>query len=240
MDQLRHCRRLDHLGVCKSVASEISHQRKQNQLCDLECYYRKDRSRPPAPRSRNEARESPAGSRGTARFRRARRRRRSRAHSHDGQERCAENLPGRASRNRSRRARRSPRTESHCGEAGRGWRRIAPRQATHAASPGIACERLREESRREAQLKSASLQYANALADVALAQGAAKPVLKQLNDFGTSYADSAELRNFLSSPAVTREAKPGVIEKITARMRASRILRNFLFIIVDRQRMHML
>jgi F-type H+-transporting ATPase subunit delta len=89
-------------------------------------------------------------------------------------------------------------------------------------------------------LNSASLQYAKALADVALAQGAAEPVLKQLNDFGTSYADSAELRNFLSSPAVTREAKHGVIEKITVRMRASKILRNFLVIIVDRQRMHML
>jgi F-type H+-transporting ATPase subunit delta len=89
-------------------------------------------------------------------------------------------------------------------------------------------------------LKSASLQYANALADVALAQGAAEPVLKQLNDFGTTFADSAELRNFLFSPAVTREAKHGVIEKISARLRASKILRNFLFIIADRRRMHML
>jgi F-type H+-transporting ATPase subunit delta len=89
-------------------------------------------------------------------------------------------------------------------------------------------------------LKSASLQYANALADVALAQGAAEPVLKQLNDFGTTFADSAELRNFLFSPAVTREAKHGVIEKIAARLRASKILRNFLFIIADRRRMHML
>jgi F-type H+-transporting ATPase subunit delta len=89
-------------------------------------------------------------------------------------------------------------------------------------------------------LKSASLQYANALADVALAQGAAEPVLKQLNDFGITFADSAELRNFLFSPAVTREAKHGVIEKITARLHGSKILRNFLFIIADRQRMHML
>jgi F-type H+-transporting ATPase subunit delta len=89
-------------------------------------------------------------------------------------------------------------------------------------------------------LKSASLQYANALADVALAQGAAEPVLKQLNDFGTTFADSAELRNFLFSPAVTREAKHSVIEKISARLRASKILRNFLFIIADRRRMHML
>ncbi len=89
-------------------------------------------------------------------------------------------------------------------------------------------------------MKSASLQYANALADIAVAQGAAEPVQKQLNDFGAAYADSAELRNFLSSPAATREAKHGVIEKITARMGASKILRNFLFIIADRQRMHAL
>jgi F-type H+-transporting ATPase subunit delta len=89
-------------------------------------------------------------------------------------------------------------------------------------------------------LRSASLQYANAFADIAVAQGAAAAATKQLNDFGAVFGDSAELRNFLSSPAVTREAKHGVIEKITARMRASKILRNFLFIIVDRQRTHML
>jgi F-type H+-transporting ATPase subunit delta len=89
-------------------------------------------------------------------------------------------------------------------------------------------------------LRSASLQYANALADIAVAQGAAGAVLKQLNDFGALYADSPELRNVLFSPAVTREVKRGVIEKITARMRASKTLRNFLFIIADRQRMHAL
>jgi F-type H+-transporting ATPase subunit delta len=89
-------------------------------------------------------------------------------------------------------------------------------------------------------LRSASLQYANALADIAVAQGAASAATKQLNDFVAVFGDSAELRNFLSSPAVTREAKHGVIEKITSRMRASKILRNFLFIIVDRQRTHML
>jgi F-type H+-transporting ATPase subunit delta len=89
-------------------------------------------------------------------------------------------------------------------------------------------------------LRSASLQYANALADIAVVQGAAESTAKQLNDFGAVFAESAELRNFLASPAVTREAKHGVIEKITARMRASKILRNLLFIIVDRQRTHML
>lgn len=85
-------------------------------------------------------------------------------------------------------------------------------------------------------MKSASLQYANALADIVLEQGAAEPARKQLGDFEAAYAESAELRNFLASPAVTREMKHGVIEKLVARLGASRILRNFLFVVVDNQR----
>jgi F-type H+-transporting ATPase subunit delta len=89
-------------------------------------------------------------------------------------------------------------------------------------------------------LKSASLQYANALADVALAQGAADAALKQLADFGAAYAVSTELRNFLTSPGVPRDAKHGVIEKIAARIGAGKIIRNFLFVIADHQRTHIL
>lgn len=89
-------------------------------------------------------------------------------------------------------------------------------------------------------MKSASLQYANALADVVLQQGAAEPTRKQLEDFEAAYAESAELRNFMASPSVSREAKHGVIEKLAARLGASRIIRNFLFVIVDNQRTHLL
>jgi F-type H+-transporting ATPase subunit delta len=89
-------------------------------------------------------------------------------------------------------------------------------------------------------LKSASLQYANALADVALAQGAADAALKQLNDVAAAFAASGELRNVLASPAVPLEAKHGVIEKIAARAGAGKIIRNFLFVIADHQRTHIL
>jgi len=89
-------------------------------------------------------------------------------------------------------------------------------------------------------LKSASLQYANALADIALAQGAAAPVAEQLGDFTSAYIGSSELRNFLESPAVTKEEKRGVADKISARLGASKILRNFLLVIIDHQRMHQL
>jgi F-type H+-transporting ATPase subunit delta len=89
-------------------------------------------------------------------------------------------------------------------------------------------------------LKSASLQYANALADVALAQEAADAAVKQLADFAAAFGVSVELRNFLSSPAVARDAKHGVIEKICTRVGAGKIIRNFLFVIVDHQRSHVL
>ena len=85
-------------------------------------------------------------------------------------------------------------------------------------------------------MKSASLQYATALADIALAQDAAEPAAKQLQDFGSAYGESPELRTFLASPAVTVEAKHAVIEKITKRLGASKIVRNFLFVIADHRR----
>jgi F-type H+-transporting ATPase subunit delta len=89
-------------------------------------------------------------------------------------------------------------------------------------------------------LKSATRQYATALADIAMAQGAADAVTQQLVGFGALYAESAELRNFLSSPAVTREAKHRVIEKLLARAGGSKIVRNFLFVVIDHQRTYLL
>ena len=89
-------------------------------------------------------------------------------------------------------------------------------------------------------MKSASLQYANALADVALAQGAADAALKQLGDFAAAFGVSAELRNFLTSPGVPSGAKHDVIEKIAGRIGAGKIIRNFLFVIADHQRTHIL
>jgi F-type H+-transporting ATPase subunit delta len=85
-------------------------------------------------------------------------------------------------------------------------------------------------------LKSASLQYATALAEIALQQGATEPISNQLMDFRKTYAESVELRNFLSNPAVPPQQKHGVIEKIVERLGASIIIRNFLFVVVDNQR----
>lgn len=89
-------------------------------------------------------------------------------------------------------------------------------------------------------MKSASLQYANALADIALAQGAAEETVKQLADFGAVYAESTELRTFLANPGVSPAAKHAVLEKIAARLGASKIIRNFLFVLADHRRTHIL
>jgi len=85
-------------------------------------------------------------------------------------------------------------------------------------------------------LRSASLQYANALADIALEQGAGEPTAKQLENFRVAYEQSAELRTFLASPAVGVAAKHGVLERIVKRLGASKIIRNFLFVIADHRR----
>ena len=74
-------------------------------------------------------------------------------------------------------------------------------------------------------MKSASLQYANALADVVLEQGAAEPVRKQLAEFVRLYEESANLRNFLASPAVeTPEMVAVRIRKALPHVPAERLI----------------
>jgi F-type H+-transporting ATPase subunit delta len=85
-------------------------------------------------------------------------------------------------------------------------------------------------------LKSAGLQYANALADVALAEGQIARVLQQFADFLAAYRVSAELRNLLASPAVGKAEKRRVAETLSARLGAGKIVRNFLFVVIDHQR----
>ena len=89
-------------------------------------------------------------------------------------------------------------------------------------------------------MKSASLQYANAFADIAISQGAPQTAVRQLEEFGAAFAESAELRNFLASPAVDHNTKHKVIEKIVGRLGLQKIVRNFLFVIADHQRSAML
>ena len=78
--------------------------------------------------------------------------------------------------------------------------------------------------------------YASALADVAPERGKAEELREELGSFAEAFAASADLRSVLENPAVSREARQAVIEKLAARMRLSQTLRNFLFLIVDNRR----
>jgi F-type H+-transporting ATPase subunit delta len=78
--------------------------------------------------------------------------------------------------------------------------------------------------------------YADALADVAIQQNAVEQVRQELADFLGLLRESPELSLLLHSPAVQRASKRGVIEALTTQMGASRTLRNFLYVVVDRGR----
>jgi F-type H+-transporting ATPase subunit delta len=78
--------------------------------------------------------------------------------------------------------------------------------------------------------------YAAALADVAVEQHSSETLKKELAAFAGMFAASADLRNFLETPAVDRAGKQKVIEALVTRMGASKELRNFLFVIVENQR----
>ncbi len=85
-------------------------------------------------------------------------------------------------------------------------------------------------------MRDVAQQYASALADTAIEQGNAPKLKAELASFVSLLGGSADLANSLASPAVARANKHAVIEKLAARLGASRTLRNFLFVIVDHRR----
>jgi F-type H+-transporting ATPase subunit delta len=85
-------------------------------------------------------------------------------------------------------------------------------------------------------LKVVAHRYARALADVVLAAGTAEKVRAELAEFAALLTESADLRNFLASPAVPRGQKCGVAEKLTERLGASKEFRNFLLVLIDHRR----
>ncbi len=78
--------------------------------------------------------------------------------------------------------------------------------------------------------------YASALLDVAQTQGSAEKVKASLEDFAEEIIESADLQHFLENPAVSRDAKRGVLAKLLALLGASPIMSNFLNVIVDHRR----
>jgi F-type H+-transporting ATPase subunit delta len=85
-----------------------------------------------------------------------------------------------------------------------------------------------------------SQRYAKALVDVAVEQGKADQVKHELSAFAALVSESADLRNFLASPAVPRPQKQAVAGKLVERLGASKTLLNFLFVLIDNRRANLL
>jgi len=78
--------------------------------------------------------------------------------------------------------------------------------------------------------------YGSALADVAFEHKDAEKIRKDLADFAQVFAESADLRNLLSNPSVSAEAKKSVLGEIAGKMALRQEVRNFVFILVDHNR----
>lgn len=86
-------------------------------------------------------------------------------------------------------------------------------------------------------------QYAQALADLVFAPGqtiGAEEVAAQLRAVEEIASQSAELRTILLSPAVPPARKRAVISRLTASTGLAPLVRNFLFVVIDRRRMPLL
>jgi F-type H+-transporting ATPase subunit delta len=85
--------------------------------------------------------------------------------------------------------------------------------------------------------------YARALVDLATAPGAAvdpRQMAAQMAAFDEALASSAELRNILLSPAVAPARKRAVVGRIAEKLGLTQLVRNFLYVVIDRRRIGML
>jgi F-type H+-transporting ATPase subunit delta len=91
--------------------------------------------------------------------------------------------------------------------------------------------------------QAVSIRYARALVNAVMGPKSEvdpKQALNELRTFGAMVHESAELRNVLLSPAVSNAKKRNVIGRFADSLPLSRLVRNFLYVIIDRRRSHLL
>ena len=91
--------------------------------------------------------------------------------------------------------------------------------------------------------QAVSIRYARALADTVFNPHAGldpKQALDELRTFSAMVQESAELRNVLLSPAVSNTKKRNVVGRFAESLPLARLIRNFLFVIIDRRRTDLL
>ena len=85
--------------------------------------------------------------------------------------------------------------------------------------------------------------FAQALADAVLAPGSGmegRQAAGELRAFESLVRSSPELRHVILSPAVATSRKRALVSRFAAALPLSRLVRNFLFVIVDRRRADLL
>ena len=85
-----------------------------------------------------------------------------------------------------------------------------------------------------------SLRYAAALADVAVERKDGERIKADLGSFAETFSASADLRNFLETPAIGFEAKQNAIQKLAERMELAAEVRNFIQLLVIHRRTELL
>lgn len=91
--------------------------------------------------------------------------------------------------------------------------------------------------------QAVSIRYARALVDAVMSPRSdldPKQALSELRAFSTMVRESSQLRNVLLSPAVSNTKKRNVIGRFADSLPLARLIRNFLFIMVDRRRIDLL
>ncbi|SDG50599.1 F0F1 ATP synthase subunit delta [Roseospirillum parvum] len=91
-----------------------------------------------------------------------------------------------------------------------------------------------------AGLSEVARRYALALYDLAEEQGQLDRVAGDLKDFGRMIEDSADLRRFLTSPALSREDQAEAMHALATRAEAHPLVGNFLGVVARQRRLHVL
>jgi F-type H+-transporting ATPase subunit delta len=83
---------------------------------------------------------------------------------------------------------------------------------------------------------SLARRYARALMDIGLEAGTYEALGADVRRFAAAFAGSEELSSTLSNPAFPRADRRAVIEQVLLRLGAAPVVRNFLLLLLDRER----
>ena len=84
---------------------------------------------------------------------------------------------------------------------------------------------------------SLARRYARAVLEIGVAQGTFEQLGKELDDLATVYSSSRDLAEALTNPVFAHEKRRAVLEAVLGRVGVSPVTRNFVLLLLDRERM---